>query len=50
MDKLRAERKPMTDEEIVDAIPDSDVEKTIYEWVVFIVRAVEAHHGIGEQS
>ena len=45
-----AERKPMTDEEIVDAIPDSDVEKTIYEWVVFIVRAVEAHHGIGDKT
>ena len=50
VDKLRAERKPMTDEEIVDAIPDSDVEKTIYEWVVFIVRAVEAHHGIGDKT
>ena len=50
VDKLRAERKPMTDEEIVDAIPDSDVEKTIYEWVVFIVRAVEVHHGIGNKT
>lgn len=41
-----AERKPMTDEQIYAVIPDDNRKLDLGEWVVFIVRAIEAFHGI----
>lgn len=51
MDELRGVlsregQRPMTDEQIYAAIPDDNRELELGEWVVFIVRAVEAFHGI----